>query len=287
MDNNIYYVYAYLRNENNLPYYIGKGKGNRMYHKHHNKLPVPKDKSKIIILIDNLSEEDALTIESIFIFLLGRKCEGNGILYNISLGGEGPSGMKHSEESRKKMSKTRTGKKRKPHSEETKEKIRQANTGRKMKPEDLLKMSESHKGLKQSEETIQKRVEKLKGQKRSEDFVKTITAEGNPAYGRKWINNGIINLFVTQEELESDYSDWSLGVINKNTEHYPSNEDLQKLLWEKPVRQIIKELNTTVKIFNNHIKKHNLSKPVKGYWNNPKNHLLGIENRNPPSELPI
>lgn len=215
MDNNIYYVYAYLRNENNLPYYIGKGKGNRMYHKHHNKLPVPKDKSKIIILIDNLSEEDALTIESIFIFLLGRKCEGNGILYNISLGGEGSSGMKHSEESRKKMSKTRTGKKRKPHSEETKEKIRQANTGRKMKPEILVKMSESHKGLKQSEETIQKRVEKLKGQKRSEEikqkYKEINSGKGNPAYGKKWINNGIINKLVTLEDYEVLYSDWTLG----------------------------------------------------------------------------
>ena len=91
-------------------------------------------------------------------------------------------------------------------SEETKEKIRQANTGRKMKPEDLLKMSESHKGLKQSEETIQKRVEKLKGQKRSEEikqkYKEINSGKGNPAYGKKWINNGIINKLVTLEDYE-------------------------------------------------------------------------------------
>lgn len=165
MKNNIYYVYAYLRKENNLPYYIGKGKGNRMFQKHHNKIPVPKDKTKIIKLIDNISEDCAYTIEFFLIFILGKKMNG-GILYNVSDGGRESIGFKNSKESRKKMSKSRKGKKRKPHTDKTKEKIRLANLGRKMTIEDKIKMSESHKGLKQSKETVEKRVKKLKGQKK-------------------------------------------------------------------------------------------------------------------------
>ena len=218
--NNIYYVYAYLRKSNGLPYYIGKGKGNRMFNKHHNNIPVPKDKSKIIKLIDNLPENDALAIEITFIFLLGKKHEG-GILYNISSGGEGTSGMTHTKESRRKMSESRKGKKRKPHSEETKEKLRKANIGRKATPDHRRKMSESHKGLKQSKSTIKKRVSKLTGKTRStvikDKFKEINTGSGNPAYGKKWINNGVINKLVTIAEYNDKYVDWTMGrLMNKD-----------------------------------------------------------------------
>lgn len=118
---NIYYVYAYLRESDNTPYYIGKGKGNRMFasHKH---ISVPKDKSRIVILAENLYENDAFTLETETIKLYGRKNNKTGILRNLTDGGEGCSGMIHSEHTRKLISNTTTNQfsdpiKKKRHSE--------------------------------------------------------------------------------------------------------------------------------------------------------------------------
>jgi hypothetical protein len=75
----IYYTYAYL-DDNNKPYYVGKGSGNRAY-KPHSNVEVPKDKSKILFLKKNLSENKAIKHEEYMIHVLGLK-ESGGILEN-------------------------------------------------------------------------------------------------------------------------------------------------------------------------------------------------------------
>ena len=125
---NIYYVYSYTRSktsktaEKGTPYYIGKGKGKRAWnsHKRKNKAELlPKDKTHIHILYENLSEIDAHNIEKQLISKYGLKTEG-GILSNLTYGGEGNSpGI----ELKKLLSKQQTGKKRPPRTPEHLEKI--------------------------------------------------------------------------------------------------------------------------------------------------------------------
>ena len=85
-----YYTYAYLR-EDGTPYYIGKGKCDRIYSKNRKNKP-PKDKSRIIYLKQNLTEEEAFRHEIYMIAVLGRKDLGTGILHNLTDGGDGSSG---------------------------------------------------------------------------------------------------------------------------------------------------------------------------------------------------
>lgn len=92
---NIYYVYFYLRSKDSetaragTPYYIGKGCKNRAWNKHCN-VPVPKDKSKIILVKEELTELQAFILERYYIKWFGRKgIDENGVLRNITEGGEG------------------------------------------------------------------------------------------------------------------------------------------------------------------------------------------------------
>lgn len=101
---NEYYVYAYLRKDDNTPYYIGKGKNGRAWSKNHGRISVPKDSSKIVKLYEFLTEEEAHKIERELIRKYGRKDLGNGILLNLTDGGEGSSGRILQEESKQKLS---------------------------------------------------------------------------------------------------------------------------------------------------------------------------------------
>jgi hypothetical protein len=223
-----YYTYAYLR-EDKTPYYIGKGKGNRAYKKHRKGIGVPKDKSRIIFLKQNLTEEEAFRHEIYMIAVFGRKDLGNGILHNRTDGGEGSSGWVPSEETRRKISEASKGntymlgktlseetkrkmsdtRKGKTHSEETKRKQSEAKKGKTFSEESKRKMSEAQKGKSLSEETRRKMSETRKGKIPSKETRRKLSeARKGQAKGKKWWNDGCGN---RKRMVECPGDGWRLG----------------------------------------------------------------------------
>jgi hypothetical protein len=167
---NRFYTYAYLR-EDGTPYYIGKGCENRITQKSSRNCSKPKNKSKIIFLKQNLTEEEAFRHEIYMINVFGRKDLETGILRNLTDGGEGCSGSIRSDEHKKKISDAQKGR---IKSEETKQLWSKQRKGKKPSEETKQKMSEKKKGcnhnmfgIPKSIETKRKISEALKGRKKS------------------------------------------------------------------------------------------------------------------------
>jgi hypothetical protein len=238
-----YYTYAYLR-EDRTPYYIGKGKGNRIFNKNKGDIRPPKDKSRIIFLKKNLTESEAFTHEIYMIAVFGRKDLGTGMLRNRTDGGDGVSGLVVGEETRKKLSELRVGEKNPNYgkkmseeqrkkisesakgrklSEEHKNKIRKSmlgntwNVGRKHSDEMKMKVGESSKGRqhmkgrKFSEETKKKLSESHKGKTPTEETRKKLRES---KLGRKWWYNPTSNQCCISKEFPGD--GWSPGRKPKN-----------------------------------------------------------------------
>ena len=134
---NDYYVYVFLRSDRYSPYYVGKGRGRRLLNDWGRVTRRPKDKSRIVKVKENLSEEEAFTLEKTLIKFWGRIDTETGVLRNRTEGGDGTSGATcqkgsdngmfgktHSEETRRKISEACKGK-RKGYkmSDETKRKL--------------------------------------------------------------------------------------------------------------------------------------------------------------------
>lgn len=148
------YVYRHIRLDKNEPFYIGvgthikraydKGSRNKIW-----KSIASKNNYEVEILFDNISRELALEKEIEFIKLYGRIDQKNGILANLTDGGEAFQGIwnkgrKASEETKAKL--RAAAKLKKPRSRECYEKTAAALRGKPKSEEHKRKLSEYFKG---------------------------------------------------------------------------------------------------------------------------------------------
>ena len=140
-------VYFHKRNDTNEVFYVGIGTPKRPKAKDNRNTywsnVVNKVGYTIEIVHEGLTWDEACEYETKYIKDFGRKDLGLGLLVNMTDGGDGSVGFKHSEETKKKMIKNRIT----SHREESKKKISENNAcywkGKTMSKEHRIKLSKS------------------------------------------------------------------------------------------------------------------------------------------------
>lgn len=173
MDNK-FYTYLHRKADTGEIFYVGKGKDMRFCsankrNKHWQNV-VHKHGFIAQIILNNLTEKSAFESERSLIALF--KLTGKKLV-NKTDGGEGPSGMKHTDETKAKWSLAKLGKKRGNYSSDHKRKISESLKGRLVSEETKLKISQATKIAMQFPEVKQKMIDAKLGKHRPKHSEET------------------------------------------------------------------------------------------------------------------
>ena len=149
-----YYVYIHYKKSDGKPFYVGKGKGKRAYWIHGRSQYWNRVKNKhglqVEIFKSGLTESESHALEMELIREIGIKN-----LCNSTEGGEGMSGWRPSEKTRKKIGDRSRGRR---HTKEARE-----------------KMSNSRKNVPKSKEHVESQAKSMKGKEFSEEHRKNLS----------------------------------------------------------------------------------------------------------------
>ena len=208
----MFYVYVYYHPETNIPFYVGKGKGNRMFHHLKESIESSTNKRKtafiqklikkgkypvVKIYKDGLTEEEAYNLESRLIIQYGRKyLDENGILFNVVTDARPPPQKGKKFPNRK--SPTTKGKPGRQWSQEEKENhkvIMKKIMNRKSIREKCAEVARNRKPNRHTSESkailAYKNSLAYMSQERRDKLSQSKTGDRNPAYGTKWFNDGV------------------------------------------------------------------------------------------------
>jgi hypothetical protein len=219
-----FYVYAYLRSKDSVvakagtPYYIGKGHKKRAFSKKGRSYP-PPPKDRIVFLLTNLTENQAFANEIDYIAFYGRVDKGTGILRNKTDGGEGGSGMIHTEEWKKELSKRWSGDNNPSKRPEIRKKNSESAKIRMNDPNYVYTLSD--KGRKSLQE-------KFSGENNPTKRPEVREKMRQSMLGKKYITNGIENKFLNANEEIVLPEGWRLGLTKFKKRPPPSKETIEK-----------------------------------------------------------
>lgn len=242
-ENREFYVYKHIRKDNNTCFYVGKGKANRIKvpkrNKHFNRIR-KKYGCYVVKIKENLTEKEAFALEReiiedyVFVFGYGINIDGyrdydHEYLTNCTWGGEGTSGYKFSEESKRKIGeKNKVKNKGKKHSEETKQIISEKVSGEKNGMFGKKGEKNPMYGKNPFESKTEEEMEEIR-RKKSESMKGKMAGEKNPMWGKPSWNKGKKGLFHHSEESKS-----KIGESHKGKKH---SEETKKKMSENSGRK--------------------------------------------------
>ena len=99
-----------------------------------------------------------------------------------------------------------------------------------------------------------------------EDILKILNIS-NSSYNRLYRLYNLENEFEYKKFIDRVNQIRSNNLpVSKTKIEWPSKEELEKILWEKPTTYIAKDLGVSDKAVEKHVKKLGLTKPPRGYW---------------------
>jgi hypothetical protein len=223
-------VYEHIRPDTNAIFYVGKGSHKRAHSKHRrnkhwNSVVAKAGSYSVRLVADDIDEEFSFLVEQERIDQLKRL----GLkLTNKTDGGEGPSGMRHTDEAKRKIAEAQMGEKHwtvgHSFTEEHREKLKFARSKFVYTDEIRAKLSEAGKRRVYTDKVKKKMSESKTGRKHH--MANAILFDGK--------------VFGTAKEL-SDYTGVKYGTVRTRVRLYPEKFGYKLLGYTKDLKEIFND----------------------------------------------